>query len=84
MTPSCGSGEACDVEANTGLFECFPPPNTQGAGATCDNDIGPYCMHGLACTTGGCAYFCCGDGDCTTGTCTSLGMLGSVEVKVCQ
>ena len=44
----------------------------------------PICMHGLACTTGGCAYYCCLDGDCNGSTCTSVGMAGNVEVKVCQ
>jgi len=83
MTPSCGTGEACDIEETSTLFECFPPPNDAGLGAACDNSVGPYCQHGLACTTNGCAAYCCDASDCA-GTCDTMGMVGSVEVKVCS
>ena len=83
MTPSCGTGEACDVEQNSGLFFCFAGPNDAGPGGACDNQNGPFCQHGLACNAGSCAYFCCDASDCT-GTCDTLGMVGNVEVKLCS
>jgi hypothetical protein len=82
MTKSCGAGEACDL-ATDNQFHCFPPPNNVGLGGACDAQNGPYCQDALTCVSNLCAKFCCIDADCG-GTCTSLGMAGTIEVKVCQ
>lgn len=63
------SGESCDFDGNTGYI-CYPPPNDAKVCEACDNSNGPYCGPGLSCLQdGGCAHYCCNDGDCGTGTC---------------
>jgi hypothetical protein len=83
LTPgSCGAGEACDIGMSG--FECFPPPNDAQIGGACDNSAGPYCTNGAACVMMVCAEYCCSDADCGGKTCTSIGMSGTIDVKVCQ
>jgi hypothetical protein len=81
---SCAAGEACDVDGGTMMFACFPPPNDAAEGQACNNMSGPFCMHGLACDAMVCRKYCCDNADCTTGTCTTVGMSGSITQKVCK
>jgi hypothetical protein len=84
LTSSCISGDACDIDGSTNTFVCFPPPNTQGLNQSCDNSLGPFCQHGLACDAGICRQYCCTTGDCTGGaTCQTVGMAGSIVVMIC-
>lgn len=80
---SCGGGEACDLSQDGG-FVCFPPPNDAAIGAPCDPAAGPYCAHGGTCVDGTCAKVCCSDTECGGGTCTDLGPVGNITLKVCQ
>lgn len=64
-----GAGEACD-HAGGGKFQCYAAPNDAKLCEACDAMGGPYCEGGHTChPDGGCAKFCCNDGDCGTGTC---------------
>lgn len=65
----CLPGEACDFSIK-GTFMCFEPPNDVALCGTCDSNNGPFCMGGLTCEGGSCVKYCCGDGDCGTGTCS--------------
>ena len=78
-----GAGETCDVATKDDSVRvmCLPGPNTQGEGQACDVGAGPFCAHGLRCTSGVCRPFCCDDSDCPAGqTCNPMsdaGALGS-------
>jgi len=62
------AGEACDFSSSG--FACYPAPNDQKLCEECDQMNGPYCAGGHTCLEdGGCAKYCCDDGDCGTGTC---------------
>jgi len=88
MQTNCPTaGASCDIDGGTQQFVCFDPPNTAAEGAPCNVTSGPYCMNGLTCVNNGtsdlCAAYCCSETDCGGGTCQSLGMTGTIEVKVC-
>jgi hypothetical protein len=60
---STDTGEACDHTPDG--FGCFPAPNDTPICEACDNQAGPFCEAGHTCLPdGGCAAFCCDDGDC--------------------
>jgi hypothetical protein len=62
------AGEACDFGQSG--FVCYPAPNDQKLCEECDAANGPWCEGGHTCgEDGGCAKFCCDDGDCGTGIC---------------
>jgi hypothetical protein len=66
---SCAADEACDLNVQTGFFECFPPDNTVIQCGACDVN-GPFCTGTLHCFNQQCARFCCTDADCgASGTC---------------
>jgi hypothetical protein len=75
-------GEACDY---TGAgFTCFPPPNNTPVCDACDIDMGPFCAPGERCLSdGGCARYCCDDGDCGTGRCDKFQLFIPQGVGVC-
>jgi hypothetical protein len=69
----CSAGEACDAgidESQAVHLVCYPPPNPQAIGDTCNAQSGPYCAPGGVCTgsPGICVPFCCDDSDCSSGT----------------
>ena len=62
------AGESCDFGSDG--FVCYPAPNDAKLCEECDQSNGPYCAPGHTCLEdGGCAKYCCDDGDCGTGTC---------------
>jgi hypothetical protein len=52
----CSAGDACDfADGSAGVeavVSCFGGENTQGAGESCDNALGPWCQPGFHCVTG--------------------------------
>ena len=75
----CAAGSACDADQDTNgnpTYDCFPPPppNTVALCGSCD-DSATACLPGSTClipgtaTTGQCAQYCCGNGDCGSGVC---------------
>ncbi|MBM4358161.1 MAG: hypothetical protein FJ096_08615 [Deltaproteobacteria bacterium] len=74
-----GAGEACDFGQDG--FVCYPAPNDQKLCEECDAANGPWCEGGHTCgEDGGCAKYCCDDGDCGGGTCSKLDKL---DVGIC-
>lgn len=90
---ACGPDEACDAgldENGAPEVTCFPPPNTQALGQSCDPAQGPFCVGGTTCVQGTCERICCSAADCDGGLpCTAidpqLGTLGAcVEAPMCS
>jgi hypothetical protein len=73
-------GYACDFEASSGYFLCYPPPNPVAVCGSC-SDISSACGTGLSCvlqpstTISSCYRYCCTDADCGSGgTCDTAFM----------
>src|SRR5512138_469811 len=47
----CRPSAACDDDGNGG-FRCYVAPNLVGAGARCDDRVGPSCLPGFTCDNG--------------------------------
>ncbi len=78
-------GQACDANYTTDGdldgFKCYDPPNDQKLCGKCDDTKGPFCVGSETCAlsaqfAGTCMRFCCGDGDCGSGTCLATRMNG--------
>jgi hypothetical protein len=63
------NGEACDLNYDTGLFACFPPPNSAPVCGDCDELTLPCgsestCVQPGDGSFGTCYRYCCTDADC--------------------
>lgn len=79
-------GSTCDL-ATSGIFVCFPPPNTVDVCGACD-DNAAFCGSDLTCVlpTGGnsgmCYRYCCSDADCGAGgTCDTAFGASVLQIK---
>jgi hypothetical protein len=65
------AGQVCELGQNASkayTLLCFPPPNPQRLGQTCNRKTGPYCAATLHCAPDGtCHHFCCSNVDCKEG-----------------
>ena len=81
------NGEACDMNYNSGKFECFGPPNEVticGACPVAEGNTNVWCAPGLTCVLSECTKFCCEDTDCAPGTCAKNIFFGDLGVGICQ
>ncbi len=80
------AGSACDLGSG-GVFVCFGPPNDVALCGACSNQNGPFCSPTMHCNEdangGKCARYCCGDGDCGTGTCDMASLMLPNGIGVC-
>ena len=86
------AGEVCDY--NAGQFTCFPGPNDNALCEPCGGEDG-FCGSGLSCIQsvtidpdgvnirGGCARYCCDDGDCGSGTCGETVTVDGQTIGLC-
>jgi hypothetical protein len=79
----CGTG-TCDVGMGGMGYQCYIEPTAAGLCEMCDESSGLFCSGGSACLPdGGCAKYCCDDGDCGSGRCDMTTLPAAPGVGVC-
>ncbi len=78
-------GYTCDFDQNSGLFKCFPPPNSVAVCGACDQ-AASFCAAELTCVLpaggneGTCYRYCCTDADCGAGATCDTALAATVLV----
>lgn len=87
QVPCNGTGKTCDMNYDSGKFECFDPPNEIAVCDECPADSKDgtvWCQPGLTCVLSQCTKYCCEDADCAPGTCAKGVFFGDINVGICQ
>jgi hypothetical protein len=78
-----GNGEACEPGSGGTGYQCFVEPTDEGLCEMCDGSMF-FCQGGDVCLPdGGCAKYCCDDGDCGSGYCDKTMLPGETTIGVC-